>query len=68
MQRRLGELTRELQTMGLDPEFVEEDGGILASCGETLLHVQCLGAEQALPILGLWWYLRKRTRLEKRGA
>ncbi len=47
MDRRLAELTRELQTMGLDPEFVEEDGGILASCGETVLHVQCLGTPEA---------------------
>ena len=47
MDRRLGELTRDLQTMGLDPEFVEEDGGLLASCGETLLHVQCLGDGEA---------------------
>jgi T3SS (YopN, CesT) and YbjN peptide-binding chaperone 1 len=47
MPGRLDELSQALEAMGLEPELVEEDGGLLAACGETILHVQCLGADEA---------------------
>ena len=43
MSVRLKQLDEILRTIGLEPDFVEEDGGLLASCGETVLHVQSLG-------------------------